>query len=146
MGISYFNCDTCGVEMNDCACELSWTSCSGCDATYCENCVAGKWVACGCSGFEYCESCVSASQVCGCGKFSNPFQPARAEQAGAAAVVSSAPVERRYPEPKTRELSSDEKAQLRVRIERGDGDLYALASEFGCSPSQVAGVKAAMHR
>jgi hypothetical protein len=53
---------------------------------------------------------------------------------------------RRYPEQKQRELSDEEKAQLRARIERSDGDIYALAGEFGCSPSQVAGIKAAMHR
>lgn len=146
MSISYFNCDTCGVEMNDCACELSWTSCSGCDATYCENCVTGAWVSCGCSGFEYCESCVAAGQVCGCGKFSAPFQPGRTGQAGGATAGSPASVERRYPEPKSRELSYDEKVQLRTRIERGEADIYALAAEFRCSPSQVAGIKAAMHR
>ena len=53
---------------------------------------------------------------------------------------------RRYPEPKQRDLSEDEKAQLRARIERGDGDIYELATEFRCSSSQVAGIKAAMHR
>jgi transposase-like protein len=53
---------------------------------------------------------------------------------------------RRYPKPKQRELSDEEKMQLRARIERGDDDIYALAAEFGCSPSQVAGIKAAMHR
>jgi transposase-like protein len=52
---------------------------------------------------------------------------------------------RSYPEPKQRDLSDDEKAQLRARIERGDTDI-ALAAEFGCSPSQVAGIKAAMRR
>ena len=56
------------------------------------------------------------------------------------------PAERKYPQPKQRDLTSDEKAQLRARIERGDADVYALAAEFGCSASQVAGVKAAMHR
>ena len=54
--------------------------------------------------------------------------------------------ERKYPERKTRELDEDEKSQLRVRIERGDNDIYQLAREFGCSPSQVAGIKAAMNR
>lgn len=53
---------------------------------------------------------------------------------------------RRYPEPKQRDLRDDEKIELRTRIERGDGDVYALAEEFGCSASQVAGIKAAMHR
>src|SRR5689334_16669638 len=51
---------------------------------------------------------------------------------------------RRYPERKSRDL--DEKVQLRARIEAGEGDSYRLAAEFGCSPSQVAGIKAAMHR
>ena len=52
----------------------------------------------------------------------------------------------RYPERKQRELTDDEKARLRGRIERGDEDIYRLAQEFGCSPSQVAGIKAAMNR
>jgi hypothetical protein len=56
------------------------------------------------------------------------------------------PEQRKYPEPKERELTDDEKTQLRARIERGDADIYALATEFGCSASQVAGIKAAMHR
>ena len=56
------------------------------------------------------------------------------------------PEQRKYPEPKQRDLTDDEKSQLRVRIERGDADIYALATEFGCSASQVAGIKAAMHR
>lgn len=53
---------------------------------------------------------------------------------------------RRYPEPKQRELTSGEKAHLRARIEAGESDIYALAAEVGCSSSQVAGIKAAMHR
>lgn len=53
---------------------------------------------------------------------------------------------RKYPEPKQRDLTEAEKVELRARIERGDGDIYALAQEFGCSASQVAGIKAAMHR
>ncbi|MEO2089362.1 MAG: GIY-YIG nuclease family protein [Gemmataceae bacterium] len=51
-----------------------------------------------------------------------------------------------YPTPKFRELSDVEKAQLRARIGRGEHDIYALAAEYGCSPSQVAGIKAAMQR
>jgi hypothetical protein len=54
--------------------------------------------------------------------------------------------QRKYPEPKQRDLTDDEKTQLRARIERGDADIYVLATEFGCSASQVAGIKAAMHR
>jgi transposase-like protein len=49
-----------------------------------------------------------------------------------------------YPSRKTRELKDDEKVQLRNRIEQGDADIYRLAKEFGCSPSQVAGIKATM--
>ena len=53
---------------------------------------------------------------------------------------------RRYPEPKQQDLTDEEKEQLRARIERGEGDIYQLAREFGCSASQVAGIKAAMNR
>jgi transposase-like protein len=53
--------------------------------------------------------------------------------------------EQEYPEKKQRELTDAEKAQLRERIDRGD-DYATLAQEFGCSTSQVAGIKAAMHR
>lgn len=53
---------------------------------------------------------------------------------------------RRYPEPKERELTEDEKRQLRERIEHGDADIYTLAREFGCNSSQVASIKAAMNR
>ena len=56
------------------------------------------------------------------------------------------PEPQKYPEPKQRDLTDGEKLELRARIERGDGDIYTLASEFGCSASQVAGIKAAMHR
>ena len=51
-----------------------------------------------------------------------------------------------YPEPKQRELSETEKAQIRERIQQGDDNIYKLAQEFGCSSSQVAGIKAALHR
>jgi hypothetical protein len=54
--------------------------------------------------------------------------------------------ERRYPEPKQRDLTEEEKQKLRHRIERGESDIYRLAHEFGCSSSQVAGIKAAMNR
>lgn len=56
------------------------------------------------------------------------------------------PEPRKYPEAKQRDLTDGEKIELRARIERGDADIYALAEEFGCSASQVAGIKAAMHR
>ena len=51
-----------------------------------------------------------------------------------------------YPEKKRRELGDAEKTQLRERIDRGDADYLTLAREFDCSTSQVAGLKAAMHR
>jgi transposase-like protein len=54
--------------------------------------------------------------------------------------------QRRYPQPKERELSEEEKKRLRVRVEQGHKDIYQLAQEFGCSPSQVAGIKAALNR
>jgi hypothetical protein len=53
---------------------------------------------------------------------------------------------RQYPERKKRELTADEKQKIRERIERGSADIYALAREFDCSTSQVAGIKAAMSR
>ena len=55
------------------------------------------------------------------------------------------PEKRRCPEPKLRDLTADEKSRLRTRIEQGDSDIYVLAAEFGCSASQVAGLKAGMH-
>lgn len=55
------------------------------------------------------------------------------------------PSPKRYPEPKRRELTDVEKSQLRTRIEQSDADIYALAAEFACSASQVAGIKAHMH-
>jgi hypothetical protein len=51
-----------------------------------------------------------------------------------------------YPEKKQRDLSEGEKAQLRDRIRRGEADYNKLAREFGCSTSQVAGIKAALSR
>ena len=87
-----------------------------------------------------------------------------------------------YPEPKQRELSEREKAQIRERNERprsklrgiktlktqnlrtnnskrskrrgirppeiqqGDDNIYKLAQECACSSSQIAGIKAALHR
>lgn len=53
---------------------------------------------------------------------------------------------RQYPEPKERELTENEKRQLRDRIGCGNSDIYELAREFGCTSSQVAGIKAAMNR
>jgi len=54
--------------------------------------------------------------------------------------------QRRYPEPKERELTDEEKQSLRDRLGRGEGDIYVLAKEYGCSCSQVAGIKAALSR
>jgi transposase-like protein len=53
---------------------------------------------------------------------------------------------RRYPERKQRELTEEEKEAIRSRIQGGDDDIYRLAAEFGCTTSQVAGIKAALHR
>lgn len=69
MSISYFNCETCNVEMNDCYCDFEWFHCSGCDAAYCVNCVTGKWTTCECSGQDYCEGCIKKGDVCACGVF-----------------------------------------------------------------------------
>lgn len=54
--------------------------------------------------------------------------------------------EKKYPEPKDRELSDQEKQQIRERIQNGQDNIYELAQEFGCSSSQIAGIKAAMTR
>jgi transposase-like protein len=49
-----------------------------------------------------------------------------------------------YLEKKRDELSDLEKQQIRTRIEAGDGNVYKLAKEFGCVPTQIAGIKAWM--
>jgi len=54
--------------------------------------------------------------------------------------------QRHYPEPKQRELTELEKQQIRGRVEGGQADIYQLAQEFGCSASQIAGIKAALKR
>jgi hypothetical protein len=54
-----------------------------------------------------------------------------------------------YPQKKAHDLSDQEKETIRTRISAGEctkEDTYNLASEFGCSSSQVAGIKAAMNR
>jgi len=51
-----------------------------------------------------------------------------------------------YPEPKEREHSETEKAQIRERIQQGDDNIDKLSEEFRCTSSQVAGIKAAMRR
>jgi hypothetical protein len=51
-----------------------------------------------------------------------------------------------YLDKKDHDLGEKEKQQIRDRIGHGDGDVYKLAAEFHCTPIQVAGIKAAMHR
>ena len=48
-----------------------------------------------------------------------------------------------YPEPKQHELPESGKALIRARINEGEVDVHQLAKEFSCSPSQIAGIKAA---
>jgi hypothetical protein len=52
----------------------------------------------------------------------------------------------RYLAKKFRELSEAETQQIRDRIGRGDDDVFELAVEFNCVPTQVAGIKAIMNR
>lgn len=47
-----------------------------------------------------------------------------------------------YLQKKSRKLSAFETQQIRDRIEDGERDVYKLAEEFGCVPTQIAGVKA----
>jgi hypothetical protein len=112
----------------------------GADRHPCRDCraVKGQYHVPGCE-VERCPGCSGQFASCDCEYGEEP-------EGGESGAGDSEAAPRRYPEPKSRELTADEKARLRARIERGDGDIYALASEFGCSPSQVAGVKAAMHR
>jgi len=51
-----------------------------------------------------------------------------------------------YPQKKKRELTEVEKEEIRKHSEKGKGNVYELAEEFGCSTSQVAGVKSTMNR
>jgi hypothetical protein len=51
-----------------------------------------------------------------------------------------------YTEKKKRELTQEEKRQIRERISKDDGDVYKLAEDFCCVPIQIAGIKAAMNR
>ncbi len=51
-----------------------------------------------------------------------------------------------YPSTKTRELSESEKDSIRAQIEAGDADVHKLATDFDCSPSQIAGIKAALKK
>jgi hypothetical protein len=45
-----------------------------------------------------------------------------------------------------RGLDEPTKAEIRRRIKQGTTDIYKLAAEFGCGPSKIAGIKAAMTR
>jgi hypothetical protein len=45
---------------------------------------------------------------------------------------------------KRRDLSDVEKRAIRLEIGRGNGDVYKLARQFNCVPTQIAGVKARM--
>ncbi len=49
-----------------------------------------------------------------------------------------------YIKRKRRELSDAEKKAIRFQIERGNADVYKLAKEFDCVPTQIAGIKARM--
>jgi len=63
--------------------------------------------------------------------------------------MKNKPMKHVYPEKKSRDLSEQEKETIRTRIDAGERtkeDTYQLALEFGCSSSQVAGLKAAMKR
>ncbi len=51
---------------------------------------------------------------------------------------------RRYLKKKDRDLSPDERQQMRDHIQSGEKDVYKLAEEFHCVPTQVAGIKARM--
>jgi transposase-like protein len=51
-----------------------------------------------------------------------------------------------YPEKKKMELTEDEKGEVSRHIEKGDDNIYELAKQFGCSTSQVAGVKSYLKR
>ncbi len=48
------------------------------------------------------------------------------------------PTVEEYRRKKLRELSGEEKTAIRLQIERGHGDVYQLAKEFGCVPVQIA--------
>ena len=51
-----------------------------------------------------------------------------------------------YPERKERDLTETKKEEIRKYIDRGDSNIYELGEKFGCSSSQIAGIKAAMRR
>ena len=51
-----------------------------------------------------------------------------------------------YPEKKVRKISEVEKQSIREDIRKGETDIYKLANKYNCSSSQIAGIKADMHR
>jgi transposase-like protein len=51
-----------------------------------------------------------------------------------------------YLQKKQSELTNFEKQQIRSLVEAGETSVYKLAREFGCVPTQIAGIKAHMHR
>ncbi len=56
-----------------------------------------------------------------------------------------------YPKPKDHEMSDADKAAVSSRIEQIEdrgrhADVHKLAATYHCSPSQIAGIKAALHR
>jgi hypothetical protein len=55
-------------------------------------------------------------------------------------------MKRTYPERKTRDLTATEKSEIRARLDAGDDNVYDLAAAFGCSTSQIAGMKAHRRR
>jgi transposase-like protein len=50
-----------------------------------------------------------------------------------------------YLEKKQRNLTDLEKQQIRKRLDGGERNVYELAHEFGCVPTQIAALKAWMH-
>jgi DNA invertase Pin-like site-specific DNA recombinase len=53
---------------------------------------------------------------------------------------------REYLRRKKRSLTPEESAAVRNRLENGDTNVYKLAKDFGCVPTQIAGVKAWLKR
>ena len=53
---------------------------------------------------------------------------------------------REYLRKKSHKLTTEETQQIRHCIKREQVDVYKLASEFGCVPTQIAGIKAHLNR
>ncbi len=49
-----------------------------------------------------------------------------------------------YIKRKRRDLSDTEKRAIRMEIAQGKGNVYKLAQQFNCVPTQIAGLKARM--